>query len=100
MWEPPQCGEWTIESFGQHALQVWNLEFGICLGFGIWNLEFPPALGRRLSVVSGQRSAFLSSLPGRKLFQLQVPTYGLGGKQKEQQGLLDVKPILRLLKDQ
>ncbi len=21
--------------------QVWNLEFGICLGFGIWNLEFP-----------------------------------------------------------
>jgi NO-binding membrane sensor protein with MHYT domain len=29
--------------------QVWNLVFGICLGFGIWNFGFP-AFGWRLRV--------------------------------------------------
>jgi hypothetical protein len=32
--------------------QVWNLEFSICLGFGILNFEFP------LTAVRGQGSIF------------------------------------------
>ncbi len=64
MWEPPQCGEWTIESFEQRALQFSDLEFGIWDLFGIWNLEFGISAGLpavvpgpcQLSAVCGQWS--------------------------------------------
>ncbi len=34
MWEPPQCDEWTIDSFEQRALSPWAKVPGAPLGSG------------------------------------------------------------------